>query len=192
MSPIPFRVSSTPLIYNRATRTFNSTYTVTNNGGQSIAGPFWQLVISALGSSVTVANATGTFQREPLRHGSCQHTLRIGEHLRRLRCSSPIQPTPPFNPRFLCIQEPSKMRTLVALTASCSCPTRALTTITYLVTADTSSVVLQSGYLDLQFEPNPSGSNPATVPWSLGSPPAACSPVPRFSRATPPANYRRR
>jgi len=36
-------------------------------------------------------------------------------------------------------------------------------TISYLVIADTSSVALQSGYLDLQFEPNPSGSHPATA-----------------------------
>jgi hypothetical protein len=54
------------------------------------------------------------------------------------------------------------MRTLVALTAMLVSNAGA-TTITYLVTADTSSVVLQSGYLDLQFEPNPSGSNPATA-----------------------------
>jgi hypothetical protein len=41
--------------------------------------------------------------------------------------------------------------------------TSAFADVTYQVTADTSSIVGSSGYLDLQFEPNPVVTNPATA-----------------------------
>ena len=53
-------VSSSGLIYNRLTRTFNGSVTLTNNGAQAIAGPV-QAVFQIATAGVTVANASGTF-----------------------------------------------------------------------------------------------------------------------------------
>jgi subtilase family serine protease len=58
------QVTATPLVYDRATKTFNSTYTIKNTTGASVAGPI-QLVLTGLGVGVTVANATGTYNGSP-------------------------------------------------------------------------------------------------------------------------------
>jgi len=55
------QVTATPFVYNRATQTFNSTYTIKNTTGSSIGGPI-ELVLTGLNAGVTVANAAGTFQ----------------------------------------------------------------------------------------------------------------------------------
>jgi hypothetical protein len=52
---------------------------------------------------------------------------------------------------------------LAAVLASAVLPKPLAATITYLVTANTSAISGQSGYLDLQFEPGPSATNLATA-----------------------------
>jgi len=58
------QVTATPFVYNRATQTFNSTYTIKNTTGSSIGGPI-ELVLTGLNAGVTVANAAGTFLGSP-------------------------------------------------------------------------------------------------------------------------------
>ena len=50
--------------YNRATRLFNGTITITNNGAQTIAAPI-QVVLNGLTSGITLANSTGSFGGSP-------------------------------------------------------------------------------------------------------------------------------
>ena len=58
----------------------------------------------------------------------------------------------------------SKQIFCVAFAFACAAlPRASAATITYLVTANTSSVLGQSGYLDLQLEPGPSPTNLATA-----------------------------
>jgi len=61
---VPAQVSATPFVYNRATKTFNSTYTIKNVSAASYAGPI-DLVLTKLSPGVTVANATGTYNGSP-------------------------------------------------------------------------------------------------------------------------------
>jgi hypothetical protein len=58
------QITATALFYDRSTKTFDSTYTVTNTGSQAIAGPL-ELVLTGLNAAVTVANAAGSFQNNP-------------------------------------------------------------------------------------------------------------------------------
>ena len=58
------QVTATPLVYNRATKTFNSTYTIKNTGSTTPAGPI-SLALTGLNAGVTVANATGTYNGSP-------------------------------------------------------------------------------------------------------------------------------
>jgi hypothetical protein len=58
------QITATAFVYNRSTKTFNSTYTVTNIGSQAVAGPL-ELVLTGLNAAVTVANCTGSFQNNP-------------------------------------------------------------------------------------------------------------------------------
>jgi hypothetical protein len=58
------QVTATPFVYNRATQTFNSTYTIKNTTGSSIGAPI-ELLLTGLNAGVTVANAAGTFQGSP-------------------------------------------------------------------------------------------------------------------------------
>jgi predicted extracellular nuclease len=52
------------LIYNRGTRLFYGTFTITNNSAQTIAAPI-QVVLTNLTPGVTLANATGSFAGSP-------------------------------------------------------------------------------------------------------------------------------
>jgi uncharacterized repeat protein (TIGR02543 family) len=54
------QVTATAFVYNRSTKTFNSTYTIMNTSGQTLAVPL-QLVLTALPAGVTVANPSGTY-----------------------------------------------------------------------------------------------------------------------------------
>jgi hypothetical protein len=60
-SVVPSQVTATPFVYNRATETFNSTYTIKNTGSASAPGPI-SLVLTGLSAGVTLANATGTYK----------------------------------------------------------------------------------------------------------------------------------
>jgi hypothetical protein len=53
-------VTKSGLIYNRGTRLFYGTFTITNNSAQTIAAPI-QVVLTNLTPGVTLANATGSF-----------------------------------------------------------------------------------------------------------------------------------
>jgi uncharacterized repeat protein (TIGR02543 family) len=55
------QVTATAFVYNRSTKTFNSTYTIRNTSGQTLAAPL-QLVLTALPLGVTVANPSGTYE----------------------------------------------------------------------------------------------------------------------------------
>jgi hypothetical protein len=57
-------ITATPFIYSRASKTFNTTYTVKNIGTKTIAGPV-SLVLSGLPAGVTVSNASGTYLGNP-------------------------------------------------------------------------------------------------------------------------------
>ncbi len=57
------QVTATAFVYNRATKTFNTTYTIKNTGA-SASGPI-NLSLTGLASGITVANATGTFNGSP-------------------------------------------------------------------------------------------------------------------------------
>lgn len=61
---VPAQVTATPFVYNRANKTFNSTYTIKNVSAGSYAGPI-DLVLTKLSAGVTVANATGTYNGSP-------------------------------------------------------------------------------------------------------------------------------
>jgi subtilase family serine protease len=61
---VPAQVTATPFVYNRATKTFDSTYTIKNVSAASYAGPI-ELVLTKLSAGVTVANATGTYNGSP-------------------------------------------------------------------------------------------------------------------------------
>jgi hypothetical protein len=52
---------------------------------------------------------------------------------------------------------------LAAVVLGAMCPSTAAANTVLLITVDTSSLSGQNGYLDLQFEPDPLGSNPATA-----------------------------
>lgn len=58
------RVSSSGLLLNRATQTYNGTITVTNTSNQPIAGPV-HVMFSGLTAGVTLANATGSYAGSP-------------------------------------------------------------------------------------------------------------------------------
>lgn len=58
------RATSSGLIYNRATRTYNGTITVTNTSARTISGPL-QIVLTELSSGVTLVNANGTYNGDP-------------------------------------------------------------------------------------------------------------------------------
>jgi subtilase family serine protease len=58
------QVTATAFVYNRATKLYNSTFTVKNTTGSAIAGPI-ELVLTGLNAGVTLANAAGTFQGSP-------------------------------------------------------------------------------------------------------------------------------
>ena len=64
IASVPAQVTATPFVYNRATKTFNSTYTIKNVSAASYAGPI-DLVLTKLSPGVTVANATGTYNASP-------------------------------------------------------------------------------------------------------------------------------
>ena len=59
-------ISSTPFVYSRVTKTFNTTLTLTNDSAWSLeyAGPV-QLVFTGLGANATLVHPTGTFQGYP-------------------------------------------------------------------------------------------------------------------------------
>jgi subtilase family serine protease len=61
---VPAKVSATAFVYNRSTKTFNSTYTITNTTSGSFAGPI-ELVLTNLNSGVTVGNAAGMYNGSP-------------------------------------------------------------------------------------------------------------------------------
>ena len=54
-------MTATAFVYNRSTKTFNSTYTIMNTSGQTLGAPL-QLVLTGLPPGVTVANPSGTYQ----------------------------------------------------------------------------------------------------------------------------------
>ncbi|GEM_PF-1936494 len=56
--------STSGLIYNRSTQTFNGKITLVNNGATAIDGPL-QLVLKGLPSGVVLSNATGSFRGAP-------------------------------------------------------------------------------------------------------------------------------
>jgi hypothetical protein len=57
-------VTSTGLLFSRVTRTFHTTFTITNTGTQTISGPI-QLVLSKLPGGVTLVNASGMTNGSP-------------------------------------------------------------------------------------------------------------------------------
>ena len=57
-------VTSSSMVFNRATRTFNSTITITNTSNATINAPV-QLVFDDLTPGVTLVNQTGTFAGDP-------------------------------------------------------------------------------------------------------------------------------
>ena len=63
-APDPAQVSSTPLIYARSTKTFNSTFTVSNKTSSALPGVI-RLVLLGLNPAVTVVNANGMFEGSP-------------------------------------------------------------------------------------------------------------------------------
>jgi hypothetical protein len=57
-------ISSSGLLYSRASLTFNGTLTITNTSGQSIAGPL-EIVVTGLPQGVILKNAAGMFNGNP-------------------------------------------------------------------------------------------------------------------------------
>jgi subtilase family serine protease len=61
---VPAQITATPFVYDRQTKTFNTTYTIKNVSTAGYAGPI-DLVLTKLSAGVTVANATGTYNGSP-------------------------------------------------------------------------------------------------------------------------------
>ncbi|WP_352431152.1 Ig-like domain-containing protein [Pyrinomonas sp.] len=58
------RATSSGLIYNRATRTYNGTITITNTSARAISGPL-QVVLTGLSAGTTLVNASGVYNGDP-------------------------------------------------------------------------------------------------------------------------------
>jgi uncharacterized repeat protein (TIGR01451 family) len=86
------------LLFSRVTRTFNGTVTVTNISGAAVVGPL-SILLTALPSGVTPANATGTFNGSPFLAIPGTATLAAGQSVTvNVQFSDPANASITFTP----------------------------------------------------------------------------------------------